>query len=358
MPPSFFSMTKHPDLKSIYNHPDYNPISKSDFNMLDQHAFFACTSSTHEKVFAQTNEPLITNIKYGLSKLDLENNAKDGVATIVELPIEAALSLNHSEKYRPILILILPSKDDFEKAWQTTLQNIEKKIASMSDQNSENIDENLKMFLEKANDIYDAAIDEFKKLQELAINDLGTFSVILDPVDLDVLVEFLSSSLEYSYIQRDQVDQPTEEASMNTERTNTENSSEWGDIRSDVVSSSARSGGKNNRNDTNSAAFSTNILPKDMIARRQSLAQQARRKTMIYEYQALNKKIGSNSHSANSESNSSSNNIKRHSTVGSNVIFEITDSSLARRTEKALAAISQQENLLFCGQDLYDSIGF
>ena len=78
---------------------------------------------------------------------------------------------------------------------------------------------------------------------------------------------------------------------------------------------------------------------------------------MIYEYQALNKKIGSHSNSANSESNSSSNNIKRHSTVGSNVIFEITDSSLARRTEKALAAISQQENLLFCGQDLYDSIG-
>merc|ERR1712088_179723 len=74
------------------------------------------------------------------------------------------------------------------------------------------------------------------------------------------------------------------------------------------------------------------VLPKDHTARRQSLAVQARRKTLMFEHAAVNKKsVDNTSHAKN---------VSRRHTIGSNVVFDLAAASIARRTEQALAAIS------------------
>ena len=308
------------DIISNFQHPDFHRLSHENFSSLESNAFFAATSTKGHNVISNTSPPKLISSQFGLAKSDLEVTAREGYASIIELPIEAALSLNFSEQYRPNVILVLPSRENFDQHIDTVLSGLNQAIVTLmttavGDENEIMLEvEKLKNLVGK---FKKESFEQFLKLQDLAINNTGLFSIIIEPCDLDVLVDFLSNNLDYSY-------------SPNNTRQG--NHTRLSDADYENMSNGYSPTKLTNISLTDMPTTS-NVLPKDVTARRQSLAQQARRKTLLFEHAAVNKNTQESQLSKTSILN------RRH-TIGSNVVFDLAADSIARRTEKALAAIS------------------
>lgn len=301
-----------------FNQNAYHLYDHATFDQLEKLANFTASAGISDVITGQTT-------RYALAKSDLENMASNGSASILELPIEAALSLNYSEKYRPSLLLILPNQEDFNQILNKYLDNYTN--LHLAHETDELL---IARFQDDLKTIRQHVLEEYKKLQHLAIDDSALFSMILEPADLDTLVEFLSSNLQLEYDQelggKNSKSYVSVSRSGRPKTASSMSSSSWGDVKSE------RGHTADNRNLTSAGV--SNILPKDQTARRQSLAQQARRKTLLFENAAVNKEVVSR------QKPSSTSSLKRRHTIGSNVIFDLNANSIARRTEKALAAIS------------------
>ena len=192
-----------------HTYTDYDCITDEEFKKFERNGEFITTGMS------------LLEERFGASRKLIESTAISGCGAVLELPLEAALSVIHSKKLQTLVTLVIPSENEYSAMLDACFKN---------DQHS----------------LKQKFLDEYFETLKIHKENPGLFNAVVHPEDISSIVNYLYECLG-----------GTDQDSVFSGQTN----SSW--------SSMTETG------------IADGILPKESNERRQSLAIQARKKSVV-----------------------------------------------------------------------------